>query len=86
MQRGDLEIGPCYTAPQYRNQGIFTKVIQKIMYDFKKHQIWMFCDEFNAASRCGIEKAGLKLVSKGKRTKPFGFRLLGRFVFDSKIE
>jgi RimJ/RimL family protein N-acetyltransferase len=81
MNKEDIEIGPCWTDRANRNQGIFTAVIQQILYDYSSHQGWMICDEDNAASRRGIEKAGLELIARGNRTRPFGCRIIGRFEF-----
>jgi hypothetical protein len=80
MKRNDIQIGPCWTRPDHRNQGIFTSVIKKIVADFSTCDAWASCDEDNLASRKGLEKAGLNLVAKGERTRPLGFHYLGRFV------
>ncbi len=81
MGAGDIEIGPCWTATEYRRRGFYTAVIQRILYDFRKHRAWMLTHEANIASIRGIKKEGLNLAGKGRRTKPFGFRFFGRFVF-----
>jgi RimJ/RimL family protein N-acetyltransferase len=81
MRANDIEIGPCWTAYEYRRQGIYSTVIQRILFDFKNHHAWMFTQETNIASIRGIEKVGFKFSGKGRRTKPLGFHFLGRFCF-----
>lgn len=80
MKDNDIEIGPCWTQPEFRSRGLFSSVLRNILSDFQEHQIWIFAEETNVASIRGIERAGFKFVGKGLRTKPFGCHLIGRFV------
>ena len=80
MSNDDIQIGPCWTATESRKQGLYVAIIQRILCDFSDHQCWMICDENNIASIRGIERAGLELRAKGKRTMPVGFKIIGRFV------
>lgn len=59
MDKQSLEIGPCYTYPEFRGKGIYPRVLIEIC---KKHMdasaIYMIVDETNLSSIRGIEKAG----------------------------
>lgn len=62
MAKDDIEIGPSWTAPEFRNQGLFTTTLSSILHDFKEKRAWIFSDEANAASIRGIKKAGFRLI------------------------
>lgn len=60
MNKNDYIIGPCYTYPAYRGQGMYPHVIRSICSSMKDEAsvFYMCVDETNAASIRGIEKAG----------------------------
>lgn len=60
MKKNDLEIGPCYTYPEFRGKGIYPKVLTKICQKRGGDSIsfYMIVDENNLSSIKGIEKAG----------------------------
>lgn len=62
MEKGDIHIGPCYTAPDYRGRGIYRKVLRAIHGDHCSHckRAYMIVDEENLPSIKGIEAAGLR--------------------------
>ncbi len=64
MEKGDLHIGPCHTAPDHRGKGIYRKVLRAIHREnctrFKR--AYMIVDERNLPSIKGIEAAGLTHV------------------------
>lgn len=60
MDRNDLEIGPCYTYPAFRGNGIYPKVLSEICRRRGNNtsSFYMIVDETNLPSIKGIEKAG----------------------------
>lgn len=57
----DLEIGPCYTHPDYRGQGIFPYMIAFIIKKYRNHNnIMIMVDENNISSRKAIDKVGFR--------------------------
>lgn len=60
LKKNDLEIGPCYTYPEFRGKGIYPKVLTKICQKRGGDSIsfYMIVDENNLSSIKGIEKAG----------------------------
>ena len=72
MKSGDLEIGPCYTSPQFRGQGIYTKVLKSIVGLGGKNTLYyMIVDENNIASVKGIERAGFSKCGEVMKSKFF---------------
>lgn len=69
LKKGEYEIGPCETAPDWRGKGIYPTVLQHILKE-SRATCYMIVREDNASSIRGIEKSGfLKIgfVEKGKR-------------------
>ena len=60
MKKGDFEIGPCFTYPEFRGQGIYVKVLKSICSCLgdENTTFYMIVDENNTASVKGIEKSG----------------------------
>lgn len=60
MSKDDLQIGPCYTNPEYRGKGLYTHALRLIpLIFFKRTKIfWIYTTEKNAISQHVIEKAG----------------------------
>lgn len=64
MKHGDYEIGPCFTFPQYRGQGIYPYMLKYIIEHLcietgtQNNAIYMIVNSENASSIRGIEKAG----------------------------
>lgn len=73
MKKQDLEIGPCYTVPEFRGQGLYPKMLLHItsQEEYKNSDFWMIVEEKNEASIRGIEKAGFQKVGEVKRTRFF---------------
>ena len=88
MNKKDIEIGPCWTHPDYRGKGIYPKMLNVICNRFAKNKenAWIFCEENNHASQRGILKAGFSFVGKGEKTKPFGMGLLGKYIITELYE
>lgn len=87
MDEYDIEIGPCWTDSQYRGLGLYPAVLQKILETFSKYKknAWIFCENDNKASIRGIEKAGFEFIGEGRKTKPLGLSILGRYKIESFV-
>ena len=70
MKKGDYEIGPCFTHPQYRGQGIYPAVLRFITETIStKGDFYMLVKPANKSSIRGIEKAGFTRVGNTVKTK-----------------
>lgn len=71
MSKDDCEIGPCYTAPEYRGRGIYVDVLKYIttQKDNIYTRAFMIVDSENKPSIHGIERAGFVLCGKIYCTK-----------------
>ena len=59
LKKGDIEIGPCWTHPDYRGQGIYPVVLSHIVQkELAGGTAYMLIHETNEASRRGVAKAG----------------------------
>ena len=69
MSRGELHIGPCYTAPSHRGQGIYRKVLRGICADRRQthNRAYMMVHEDNLPSIKGIEAAGFRHIGSVER-------------------
>ena len=70
----DFEIGPCWTHPDYRGQGIYSVVLSRIAGDFqgKADRLFIFAENENVASLKGISRSGFKFLGSGKKSGIFG--------------
>lgn len=77
MKKNDYEIGPCFTASEFRGKGIYPDVIGHICSHLSDASgtFYMIVDDDNQPSIRGIEKAGFVRVGTVEKTK-----LLKRFV------
>lgn len=82
MGKDDMCIAYAWTSPHYRNQGFFSTTLTHILYDFRNRRIWIFADPSNAPSLNCFKKTGFEYVGKGRLTKPFGSRLMGRYIIE----
>lgn len=71
MMKSDLQIGPCFTAYNYRRRGIYLAVLRfLIKQNIEKYRtIWIYCAETNIASQKAIEKAGFSFYGKARISK-----------------
>lgn len=69
MSKGELHIGPCWTAAEFRGRGIFPAVLSRIARDNPGKTFWMLTDESNVSSQRGIMKAGFQPVGTGVRAR-----------------
>ena len=69
MNKGDIHIGPCYTAPDHRGQGIYRRVLKTIHAENHSQctRAYMIVDETNLPSIKGIEAAGLTYIGRVER-------------------
>lgn len=69
LDERSLEIGPCETIQDYRNQGIYQWVLRFICYTNQGlDNAFIIVNENNLASKLGIEKAGFRKVGIIKKT------------------
>lgn len=66
LKKSDFEIGPCYTAPEYRGRGIYPEVLRYIVNTEGSYEtnFYMVVNSENKSSIRGIEKAGFKKCGK----------------------
>ena len=71
MSKGDYEIGPCLTYPDFRGKGIYPEVLKHIYANVGSEStlFYMIVDENNSPSIRGIEKAGFERCGTVKVTK-----------------
>lgn len=67
LERDDYEIGPCYTDPKYRGNGIYPAVLRMII-SSESGNGYMLVRPDNKPSIKGIEKAGFAIVATCLRT------------------
>lgn len=75
LSKNDFEIGPCFTAPQYRGRGIYTNVLNYISSQEENNManFYMIVNSKNIASIKGIENAGFKKIGIIKKCKYLKF-------------
>lgn len=69
MEKGDIHIGPCNTAPDFRGRGIYRRVLKTIHAEnySRSKRAYMIVDESNLPSIKGIEAAGLTHIGTVER-------------------
>ncbi len=87
MAASDLQIGALWTAPEARRIGLATAVIAEA---HRRHAapgrcFWFLVDDGNAASIGLAEACGYHLIGTGRRTRPMGISVLGRFRLESEL-
>jgi RimJ/RimL family protein N-acetyltransferase len=84
MQSDDLQIGDCWTAPDFRGQGIAPFAIRAILQSLQRpgRRFWYITDASNAQSIRAAEKAGLVRAGQGRRCNRLGMRAIGYFILD----
>lgn len=70
MKTGDLQIGPCFTYPDFRKRGIYTKVLRLIpkILGETGSKYWIYTTQNNLVSQKAIEKAGYGFITYLKST------------------
>ena len=70
MNPGDLQIGPCFTYPGFRNRGIYTKVLCLIpnILGEAGSGFWIYTTQNNLVSQKAIERAGYRFFDYMKGT------------------
>ncbi len=71
LGQDDYEIGPCFTRPSHRGQGIYPRVLTYICRRFgcEATAFYMIVDSENTASVRGIEKAGFVPCGAVKKSR-----------------
>ncbi len=70
----DMEIGPCWTHPEFRGRGIFPVVLGRIADDLqgRRGRLFIFAERGNAASLKGIIKSGGRIFGSGEKSGVWG--------------
>ena len=81
MESGDLQLGALWTDPAWRREGLarWTMNHAHRLFSAPGQRFWYVTDSLNTASTALAQAAGYRLVGKGRRTKPAGIALLGKF-------
>jgi RimJ/RimL family protein N-acetyltransferase len=81
MVPADLQIGGLWTHPAARRLGLARMAIAEVQRQFGDPgtRFWYITDSRNIASVRTAEAAGFRLIGTGRRTRPFGLRLLGQY-------
>jgi len=86
MDTDDLQIGDVWTYPGAREQGLAQLALTAVQaLTWPEDRLWYLVEVGNAASIRLAETAGYRLVGSGRRTRPLGIALLGRFRLDTPI-
>lgn len=87
MAAGDLQIGDLWTSPGARRQRLAEAAIAEAHRRFADDcgTFWYVADADNEASTALAKSCGYRQVATGRRTRPFGTRILGRYVIDKYI-
>lgn len=62
LSKSEAEIGPCFTAPDFRGKGIYPYVLRKILSEGGYNGYYMIVRNDNISSIKGIEKAGFERI------------------------
>jgi GNAT superfamily N-acetyltransferase len=84
MGATDLQIGAVWTHPELRGRGLARAAIGEA-HRLAPDQLWYVVDSGNGGSIRLIEGCGYRLVGTGRRTRPFGLPMLGRFRLDKTV-
>ena len=74
LNKGEFEIGPCFTLPKFRGRGVYPSVLIYILEKNKNSKFYMIVHKNNIPSIRGIEKSGFvfeKLIGKTKFLKVY---------------
>lgn len=86
MRPDDLQIGAVWTSPGARRQKLAANAIRLAQRRFDGTRFWYVTDAENEASAALARECGFRLVAIGRRTRPLGSSLLGRFVIDRWVQ
>lgn len=85
MAARDLQIAGLWTHPALRGRGLGLLALAEILRRYGGRTLWYLVREENTASIRLAEKAGLRLVGRGRRRKRLGLRVLGYFHLDGQV-
>ena len=88
MAPDDLQIGALWTSREARRQQLAASAIGEAHRRFgsERSRFWYLTDAENVASGALARACGYRLVAVGRRTRPLGISLLGRFVVDRWVQ
>jgi len=83
MHKGDIEIGPCVTALQYRRRGSYCYMIGYItsLKDYENADFYMIVRKTNEASVKGIEKSEFVRIGEVRKKG-----ILKKYVWENKYD
>lgn len=79
MHTGDLHVGPTWTDPDCRGQGIARVVLQQIVRDNADRRHWYIARTLNRASLSVASSVGFRFYGEGVWARYLGIRALGFF-------
>jgi ribosomal protein S18 acetylase RimI-like enzyme len=84
MAPGDLQIGAVWTHSAWRRLGLASLAIAHAhrLFAAPGQRFWYVTESTNTASIALAQAAGYRSVGEGRRTKPLGIAMLGRFELD----
>lgn len=83
MGAADLQVGDVWTQPELRGLGLATLALAMVQaLTDPDDRLWYVVEKDNPASIRLAEAAGYRLVGAGRRTRPLGLAVFGRFVLD----
>ena len=88
MGGSDLQIGEVWTSPVARRRQLARAAIAEAhrRFGFSGSAIWYVTDSDNVASSALARSCGYRLVAVGRRTRPLGLALFGRYVIDRFLQ
>jgi RimJ/RimL family protein N-acetyltransferase len=82
MAPGDLQFGDLWTHPEARDEGLARAAVTEMHRRLHGTRLWYVADARNERSARLAEACGYRLVGSGRRTRPLGIGLVGRFRID----
>jgi len=81
MDKGDLQIGDTWTAPEYQGKGLATFAVEQIVKLFTPgRKLWYVVEEINIPSIRVVEKVGFVRKGQGEKVNRLGIPLLGAYI------
>lgn len=85
MAPGDLQIGDLWTHPDARGQGLARAAVAEALRRLPGTPLWYVVEAGNRPSVRLAEGCGYRLAGFGRRTRPLGIGLIGRFRIEAPV-
>jgi len=87
MGADDLEVGNIWTLPEARGQKFTQSVLGEAhrLFGSNARRWWWLTDSDNAASIATAAQCGYRRIGTGKKTRPLGIGLWGRYILDPNV-